>query len=401
MSSQTRLADPDELAAEARVAPRVPLWERDVKIPFFTTGLLLLLFLIFSAEQYFEPSVTTGFDVGGSTLTALGALDALLAGGQGEWWRVATAPFLHASFVHIVSNGVVLLLIGAVLEKLIGRAWMAATFVVCAFAGAAAALLMNPPDLPTVGASGGIIGLIAAAFVVSFHPACRAWRWWLRGFAVLLAVPALIPTASTPGQPSVIDFSSHLGGSIAGALMGFIMQAVWPEDAPRPRFPGMAANFAAAGFGAVAAAFALVALNYPAYAAREHLLITAADFPRSEADGQSRSAALVLAYPHDPRAHLYRAAWFEGQGDFADAEQEVRTALADPETTALGFPAAFQMRMRYDLAILLVQQARYDDAKIAAQPLCEDVPAELAGARARLKAAGLCGTRQLDPAPRT
>src|SRR6185312_9673757 len=358
MTPQTRLADPEELAAAARPAHRIPLWDRDVKIPFFTTGLLLLLFLIFSAEQYFEPSVTPGFDVGGTTLTALGALDSLLAGDQGEWWRIATAPFLHASFVHIVSNGVVLLLIGAVLEKLIGRAWLAATFVVSAFSGAAAALLMNPPDLPTVGASGGIIGLLTAALVISFHPACRAWRWWLRAFAVLLAGPALIPVAATPGAPSVIDVSSHLGGSVAGALMGFLIQAVWPEDAPRPLHPAAAANFAAVGFGAVLAAFILVASNYPAYAAREHLLMTAADMPKSDADGQARSGALVLAYPHDPRAHLYRAAWFEGQGDAADAEQEVRTALSDPETTALGFDAAFQMRMRYDLAILLAQQAR-------------------------------------------
>src|SRR5262249_36827140 len=150
MSTQTRLADPEALAAEAAPVHRIPLWERDVKIPFFTTGLLLVLFLIFSAEQYFEPAVTPGFDVGGTTLTALGARDALPAGDKGEWWRVATAPSLHASFLHIASNGAVLLLIGAVLEKLIGRAWLAAPFVVSAFAGAAAALLMNPPDLPTV-----------------------------------------------------------------------------------------------------------------------------------------------------------------------------------------------------------------------------------------------------------
>ncbi len=392
--SEPRFVDPADAATidpDAAAKPNpIPFWDRDVTIPFFTTGLLLVLFLIFSAEQYFEPSVTPGFDVGGTTLTALGALDSLLAGGQGEWWRVATAPFLHASFVHILSNGAVLLIIGAVLEKLIGRAWMAATFVVSAFAGAAAALMLNPPDLPTVGASGGIVGLLTAAFVLSFHPACHRSRWWLRVFALLLAGPALIPTAGTPGAPSIVDVSSHLGGAAAGVVMGFVLQALWPEEAERPRFPAFAANFAAVGFGAVAAAFVLVAWNYPAYAKRESLLITDADAPKSQADGQARSAELVLDYPHDPRAHLYRAAWFEGQGDFANAEQEVRTALTDPETTALGFSPAFQMRMRYDLAMLLFDQARFDDAKVAAQPLCAAAPAELAAARASLKSAGLC-----------
>jgi membrane associated rhomboid family serine protease len=85
------------------------------QIPVLTTGLLLLLLLIFAAELFFSVDATPGFDLSGQTLTAVGALDALLALHQGEWWRIATAPFLHANLAHIVGNGLVLLFVGATL----------------------------------------------------------------------------------------------------------------------------------------------------------------------------------------------------------------------------------------------------------------------------------------------
>ena len=327
--------------------------------PSSPPGLLLVLFLIFSAEQYFEPSVTPGFDVGGTTLTALGALDSLLAGGQGEWWRVATAPFLHASFLHILSNGAVLLIIGAVLEKLIGRAWMAATFVVSAFAGAAAALMLNPPDLPTVGASGGIVGLLTAAFVLSFHPACHRSRWWPARLRASARRPRAHPDRrharraqhrrrlQPPGRRGrgrghgLRAAGPLAGGGRAAPLPGFRRQL------RRRRLWRRRRRLCAGGLELPG----LRQAREPADHRRGH-----AEEPGGRPGPLGRARARLSARP---RAHLYRAAWFEGQGDFANAEQEVRTALTDPETTALGFSPAFQMRMRYDLAMLLFYQAPF------------------------------------------
>jgi hypothetical protein len=55
-------------------------------------------------------------------------------------------------------------------------------------------------------------------------------------------VPALIPTASAPGASALVDFSSHFGGAATGVLMGFVLQAIWTENAERPLFSAFAAK---------------------------------------------------------------------------------------------------------------------------------------------------------------
>jgi rhomboid protease GluP len=359
--------------------------------PVLTTGLLLVMLLIFAAEQYFSLDATAGFGLSAPTLTAVGALDRTLAFGQGEWWRIATAPLLHANLAHIVGNGLVLLFIGATLERLVGRAWLAALFVVSALGGALGGLLLNPVDLPSVGASGAIMGLLGAAFVLSFHPEAYGQRRRLRWIVAFLAIPALIPTAAAPGAPMLVDYSCHFGGVITGVVAGFLLQMIWPENAPHPLFSGFAAKLGMVGLGAAAAAFGAVALHYPDYAARGQLLMPEAETPKTVAEGASQSAQILARYPHDPRAHLYRAAYFESFQDWRDAEAQVRAAISDPVTAPLGLSPSFKLQMQFELAALLEDQGREDEARTAAQPVCAlQGSAPWAQARAQLQNAGLC-----------
>ena len=243
--------------------------------------------------------------------------------------------------------------------------------------------MLNPPDLPTVGASGGIVGLLTAAFVLSFHPACHRSRWWLRVFALLLAGPALIPTAATPGAPSIVDVSSHLGGAAAGVVMGFVLQALWPEEAERPRFPAFAANFAAVGFGAVAAAFVLVAWNYPAYAKRESLLITDADTPKSQAEGQAARPARARLSARPTRPPLSRR-MVRGAGRLrqrrAGGEDRAHRPGDHRARLLACVPDAHALRPG-DAALA---SGALDDAKVAAQPFASAAPRGLGGRAARL-----------------
>jgi hypothetical protein len=118
----------------------------------------------------------------------------------------------------------------------------------------------------------------------------------------------------------------------------------------------------------VAVAFTLVAVHYPAYATRGKLLMTDAETPQTVAQGAAQSAELVARFPHDPRAHLYRAAYFESFNDWADAEIEVRTAMTDPQIDAMGFSSSFKLGLHFELARLLAQQGLVDEAQTAAQP---------------------------------
>jgi rhomboid protease GluP len=263
--------------------------------------------------------------------------------------------------------------------------------VISALGGSVAALMLNPPDLPTVGASGAIMGLLSAAFVLSFHPEAYDQRWRLRSIVAFLAVPALIPTASAPGASTLVDFSGHFGGAAAGVFMGFVLQAIWPEHAARPLHSAFAAKVGIAGFVAAALAFAGVAMDYPTYAARANLMMSDVETPKTTAEGAARSAQLILQFPHDPRTHLYRAAYFANLEDWRDAELEIRTAMADPQAAAMGLSPMFKLQMQFDLAMVLEAQGRDDEAKAAAQPLCAaPVSADLSDARSTLHNAGLC-----------
>src|SRR4051812_16749790 len=89
---------------------------------------------------------------------------------QGEWYRLVTATFLHASingipFLHIASNAYGLWVIGLELEKRIGRLRFGAIYAISGVAGSVASFAFLPANVPSVGASGAIFGLVGALAV--------------------------------------------------------------------------------------------------------------------------------------------------------------------------------------------------------------------------------------------
>jgi membrane associated rhomboid family serine protease len=77
---------------------------------------------------------------------------------NGEWWRLATSPFVHIGLTHLLVNVAILSQLGAVLERLVGRLAFAAVYI---SAGAFATLisLSSYPVSVSVGASGAVFGL--------------------------------------------------------------------------------------------------------------------------------------------------------------------------------------------------------------------------------------------------
>ena len=83
------------------------------------------------------------------------------------------------------------------------------------------------------------MGLVAAAFVCSFHFPTGGIRSELQTRSLQVLIPALIPLANAMGQR--VDFGAHLGGALGGALMGAVILGVWPRTDPVPRFRSLAA----------------------------------------------------------------------------------------------------------------------------------------------------------------
>ena len=191
-----------------------------------TYGLLAALLAVFACEYAFRIGPISGVAPGINTLAALGALDKALVVEDGQWWRLFSAPLLHGGLIHIAFNGIALFFAGVVLENVIGRAWFAGVFAVSAVTGSAMSLLINPETLISVGASGAIMGLFAAAFAVAYrYPVASPMRTYLISGSLRVLIPSMLPLfGALTGEK--IDYAAHLGGAIGGAAVGGLLVLV-------------------------------------------------------------------------------------------------------------------------------------------------------------------------------
>jgi membrane associated rhomboid family serine protease len=138
-------------------------------------------------------------------------------------WQLITYSFLHSGFAHLFFNMFALFMFGPALE----RAWGSQRFVVYYFVSVLGAALaqtavstMSGNQYPTLGASGGVFGILLA-FALLF-PQQRIAIYgvipmpeWL--FVTLYGVLELV-FGVTNTQEGVAHFA-HLGGMLGGALM--------------------------------------------------------------------------------------------------------------------------------------------------------------------------------------
>lgn len=128
---------------------------------------------------------------------------------EGEWYRLVTAGFLHASLVpHLFFNMLLLFLLGRLLEPAIGTPRFLGIYFAALLAGSFGALLLDPNSL-SLGASGAIFGVFGAAFVLARRRGLDALAAEI-GFLIVLN---LVLTFSDPE----ISIGAHLGG-LAGGL---------------------------------------------------------------------------------------------------------------------------------------------------------------------------------------
>lgn len=140
-------------------------------------------------------------------------------------WQLITYSFLHASVAHLLVNMLALVMFGSAIEQYLGSRRYLYYYAACVFSGALTHLfvsaLMGAPPVPTVGASGGVFGLLLAfgmffprrQVMLLFPPIpmeARVLVVLYGGIELLLGV--------TGRLPGVAHFA-HLGGMLGGLLM--------------------------------------------------------------------------------------------------------------------------------------------------------------------------------------
>jgi len=161
--------------------------------------------------------------LGGGILVGLFALWPL--GGGFLPWQVVTYGFLHAGFTHLLLNMFALYMFGGEIERVVGQRRYLAYYFVCVLSAALAQLavtaLIAAPPYPTVGASGGVFGLLLAfamyfprRTVLLIIPPVPLPAWL---FVTLFGILELY-FGVTGTQAGVAHFA-HLGGMVGGYLM--------------------------------------------------------------------------------------------------------------------------------------------------------------------------------------
>ncbi len=180
-------------------------------VPYATYTLIAFNVIVFIAELAGGGAASVE---GGGRLIHDGGLLGPAISDDGEWYRIFTAGFLHAGPLHLLLNMFVLYILGTLLEPAIGTARFVAIYLVSLIAGSLGALLLDPNQV-TVGASGAIYGLFAAAFLVARQRGVEQLASQIAFWVVL----NLALTFSIPG----ISIGGHLGGLLGGAAGAMIV----------------------------------------------------------------------------------------------------------------------------------------------------------------------------------
>ena len=201
-------------------------------MPPITKILLIANIAIYIAQQLTGDTLILWFGLW--PLTSADTLPGMTAGFLP--WQVVTYSFLHGNELHILVNMLGLFMFGSEVERVLGQNRYLVYYLVSVLTAALAQLVMsalNPgPPYPTIGASGGVFGLLLAygmffprrIVMLIFPPIPMPARVFVFVYAALELYLGVTGT-----QAGVAHFA-HLGGMLGG----YIMLRLWR----RRRFDG-------------------------------------------------------------------------------------------------------------------------------------------------------------------
>ncbi len=145
----------------------------------------------------------------------------------GRLWGIATAPFLHASFQHLISNTIPFLFLGLIIA-LRGAARVAAVTAIVIVIGGLGTWLISPSGSVTIGASGVVFGYATYLLTRGFFD--RSALEILTGVVVGAVWGGALLASLVPHQH--ISWQGHLCGAVAGVLAAYGLRRERPAGKP-------------------------------------------------------------------------------------------------------------------------------------------------------------------------
>jgi membrane associated rhomboid family serine protease len=140
---------------------------------------------------------------------------------EGRIWQLATYMFLHGNVGHVLFNMLALWMFGSDLERDWGTRRFLNFYFFCGVGAGlcdvTARLILGDGQIPTIGASGAIYGILLAFGLL--YPHRRIYLWFVlpipaRIFALILGAIAFL--SAFGGRGSNVAHIAHLGGMVFG-----------------------------------------------------------------------------------------------------------------------------------------------------------------------------------------
>jgi membrane associated rhomboid family serine protease len=177
---------------------------------FILIGCLVAVWLV----QFYVDSQDKTYD-GYKSIVLAGFVKQLF--NDGQYWRILTAGVLHSGIAHLFFNSYALYVFGRPFEFLSNRSHLPIVFLLSVIGGNLLSLLFMPEGV-SVGASGGIIGLLGYLTAYAFVRRKILDSSFIKNLLInigLIAFFGLVVIRQT-------DNFAHLGGFLTGATYGLI-----------------------------------------------------------------------------------------------------------------------------------------------------------------------------------
>lgn len=215
----------------------IPLYDQNPKLyverPWVNQSLIIINILVF-ALQYVLP-----VEAENTVLVLMAVVPSWLGDPMidqvpllPDQTTLVTYAFLHADWMHVLTNMLFLMVFGDNIEDAMGHFRYLLFYLCCAAAGGIAHMLAEPGSMaPLVGASGAVAGVIGAYIIL--YPKVRVYvlariiiplplpipaLWVLGAWIAMQIFFVLLPD----GSPTA--WWAHIGGVIAGATLVFFMK---------------------------------------------------------------------------------------------------------------------------------------------------------------------------------
>jgi membrane associated rhomboid family serine protease len=217
----------------------VPIWDmnhlKSVKFQYVTIGLIainIVVYVVFESDLVLHSpaSFVSALALKPSDVTPLKSFLEHVP----QQFRLVTYMFVHGNVWHLLGNMIFLFVFGDNVEDALGHVRFIVFYLLCGiFAAFAHSVITASPEVPLIGASGAISGVIGAYLML--HPNIRVWILFpianlpflpLRFSAGLVIgvwiIYQLISAVFLEGEATA--WWAHVGGFVAGVILVIIMK---------------------------------------------------------------------------------------------------------------------------------------------------------------------------------